>query len=354
MDEGRCLASCIHCGPCLRDCPFDTLTLAELGEDGPVTGTSYFTARDVPCEMCDDIPCVAACLTGALDPGFDDIDDARMGTAVLVDRENCLTFLGLRCDLCYRVCPSIDTAITLELSYNTRTDAHAIFEPTGHWPALTVLIGAGIVLAAYVLIAGRMYCSWVCLINPVTDAAHFLHRKLDLPKGWQPKREARLWIMGGVLVVSFVTGTIGWEVVSPITLLHRGLIFGMGAVWALVLGIFLFDLVVSRPGRCGHICPVGAFYGLIGQKSLLRVSAANRAACDDCMDCYAICPELQVISPALRGKGDGTPLILDSNGTNCGGCIDICAQNVFHFTHRFDDQIAAPEITSAPEQSAAR
>ncbi|QGX96988.1 ferredoxin-type protein NapG [Roseovarius faecimaris] len=132
LPEEDFLAACIRCGLCVRDCPYDTLVLAELGEDGPATGTPYFTARDVPCEMCDDIPCVAACPTGALDPALDNIDDAKMGIAVLVDQENCLNVLGLRCDVCYRVCPVIDEAITLELSHNERSGHHAIFLPVVH------------------------------------------------------------------------------------------------------------------------------------------------------------------------------------------------------------------------------
>ncbi|WP_193143013.1 MULTISPECIES: ferredoxin-type protein NapG [unclassified Meridianimarinicoccus] len=132
LPEDDFLAACIRCGLCVRDCPYDTLKLAELGEDGPATGTPYFTARDVPCEMCEDIPCVAACPTGALDPALDDIDDAEMGVAVLVDQENCLNFLGLRCDVCYRVCPVIDKAITLELRHNEVSGHHAIFAPTVH------------------------------------------------------------------------------------------------------------------------------------------------------------------------------------------------------------------------------
>ena len=64
LGEDNFLSACIRCGLCARDCPYDTLKLAELGEDGPATGTPYFTARDIPCEMCDDIPCVAACPTG--------------------------------------------------------------------------------------------------------------------------------------------------------------------------------------------------------------------------------------------------------------------------------------------------
>lgn len=129
--EDEFLAACIRCGLCVRDCPYPTLGLADVGEDVPV-GTPYFVARKAPCEMCDDIPCVKACPTGALDPNLTDIDDADMGLAVLVDEETCLNFQGLRCDVCYRVCPAIDEAITLELSHNTRTKKHAVFIPTVH------------------------------------------------------------------------------------------------------------------------------------------------------------------------------------------------------------------------------
>ncbi len=132
LAEPDFLAACIRCGLCVRDCPYDTLKLAELGIDGPATGTPFFTARDIPCEMCEDIPCVLACPTGALDHRLTDIDDAAMGTAVLIDQEHCLNFLGLRCDVCYRVCPVIDKAITLERQHNERSGHHAMFIPTVH------------------------------------------------------------------------------------------------------------------------------------------------------------------------------------------------------------------------------
>ncbi len=246
---------------------------------------------------------------------------------------------------------------SLTLGVLPLTDPFVLLQSTiaGHWPEVTALIGGLIVLVAYALIGGRVYCSWVCPINPVTDAAHWLHRRFDLPKGWQPKRSSRLWILAMVLIVSGLTGVIAWELINPITMLHRGLIFGMGFVWAMVIAIFVFDLFVARHGWCGHLCPVGAFYGLIGSKSLLRVSASNRAACNDCMDCYAVCPENQIISPALKSKQDATPLILSPDCTNCGRCIDVCAVDVFKFTHRFDDKVAVPtDPVPAPEPRAAR
>lgn len=131
LAEADFLAACIRCGLCVRDCPYNTLKLASPG-DAVVGGTPYFTARTVPCEMCEDIPCVKACPTNALDHQLTDINKSKMGLAALVDHETCLNFLGLRCDVCYRVCPVIDKAITLEKQHNPRSDRHAMLLPTVH------------------------------------------------------------------------------------------------------------------------------------------------------------------------------------------------------------------------------
>ena len=131
LAEDHFLSACSRCGLCVRDCPYKTLRLADIGE-GPAVGTPFFVARRVPCEMCQDIPCVVACPTGALDKGLVDIAKAKMGIAVLVGQETCLNFLGLRCDVCYRDCPLLDQAITLERHHNERTGKHAVFIPTVH------------------------------------------------------------------------------------------------------------------------------------------------------------------------------------------------------------------------------
>jgi len=128
--ESDFLSTCIKCGQCVDACPFDTLRLTKSGEQSQI-GAPRFVAREIPCYMCEDIPCARACPTGSLDKTTE-IRQARMGLAVLVDRENCIAFQGLRCEVCYRACPLLDKAISLDYRPQERTGKHAYFEPIVH------------------------------------------------------------------------------------------------------------------------------------------------------------------------------------------------------------------------------
>ena len=170
----------------------DTLKLATLAS-GLAAGTPYFVARDVPCEMCEDVPCAKVCPSGALDADIASIDDARMGLAVLLDHENCLNYQGLRCDVCYRVCPSIDRAITLEMERNMRTGKHARFLPTVHSDACT---GCGKCEQACVLdqaaikVLPRSAAICGCATSPFSLRHRAQHPAYGLPllDSSQPKR----------------------------------------------------------------------------------------------------------------------------------------------------------------------
>ena len=207
-----------------------------------------------------------------------------------------------------------------------------------HWPYTTAITGAVILLVFYLLVGGRVFCSWVCPVNVVTDAAAWSRRRLGIKTGRAPDSNTRYWLLGGVLIAAAASGALVWEWVNPVTYVQRSLIFGLtGGVW-LALGIFLYDLLVAGRGWCGHLCPMGAFYGLLGHTALLRVSAAKRSACNDCMDCFTVCPEPQVIRPALKQVGQQSPIILSGECTACGRCIDVCDLEVFKMTHRFDQR----------------
>jgi ferredoxin-type protein NapH len=212
-------------------------------------------------------------------------------------------------------------------------------------------LGALIVVAFYFLVGGRAYCAWVCPVNIVTDFAHWLRQRLGLRGNTKIKRDTRYWLLAASLLLSVFGGHVAWELINPVSVLHRGLLFGMGAGWLIILAVFLLDLAVSRRAWCGHLCPVGAFYSLLATRSPIRVRADNRDACDKCMDCFDVCPEPQVIHPALFGKKEGLgPLIDEAHCTNCGRCIDVCSKEVFVFGTRFGTAFNQ-EITSGANQA---
>ena len=210
---------------------------------------------------------------------------------------------------------------------------------SGHWPQTAAITGAVIVIAFYVIVAGRSFCAWVCPVNIITDIAFWMREKLPVGSASILSKSTRYWLLIAIMLLTFFQAQVIWELVNPVSMFHRSLIFGGGLAWVILLAIFLFDLLITRRGWCSHLCPMGAFYSLLGTHSLVRVRADNRAACNDCMDCYRVCPEQQVIRPALKGaEKDIGPVINSANCTNCGRCIDVCAPRVFHFGLRFNNK----------------
>jgi len=189
LDEKDFVKACIKCGTCVEACPYDTLKLSTPGDKIPV-GTPYFIPREIPCYMCPDIPCVPVCPSGALDikkvtdiqveDQKSDINLAKMGVAV-IDQQTCLAFWGIRCDACYRACPLIGEAITLEMIRNERTGKHAFLKPLINRDKCT---GCGLCEHACITEKPAVF------ILPVDKASgkvgeHYI-------KGWEEKDEQRI------------------------------------------------------------------------------------------------------------------------------------------------------------------
>jgi len=216
------------------------------------------------------------------------------------------------------------------------TDPFAVLQifAARHRVATEALTGALIIMLFFGLIAGRSFCSWVCPLNMVTDAANWLREKAGLTvSGNGPvviSRRTRYGVIGISLAVSLATGIAAFEWISPIAMLHRGIIFGMGMGWTLVLAVFIFDLFVQRDGFCGHVCPLGGFYALITRFSLIRIQH-DREKCSLCRKCLDICPERQVLP--MVGKSSST--VTSGACTNCGRCIEVCPDHAMKFGIRF-------------------
>ena len=198
---------------------------------------------------------------------------------------------------------------------------------TQHVLETSVIIGAGIVLLIYALLGGRTWCSWVCPINMVADLAAWMRRRLHIKDRIILKRNVRYTVLILSLILSALTGVAAFEWVSPISMFHRELIFGIGMGFMAVIGVFIFDLFVLRDGWCGHLCPLGAFYALIGKVAPVRI-LFDSPTCTHCGECARVCPEPQVMNLI---KATEAGMIASGECTNCGRCITICPENTLCF-----------------------
>lgn len=193
-----------------------------------------------------------------------------------------------------------------------------------------VLLGAFLIILFYMTIGGRAFCSWVCPVNIITDAANYLRRKFgfnQIQKRQPASRNIRYWVIAISLVISFFMGIAAFEFISPISMVHRGIIFGLGFGWASMLVIFLFDLFVLKNGWCGHICPLGGAYSLIGKFSFIRVHHKHDN-CTACMKCKEVCPEVHVLHMITK---DSLP-VTGKECTNCGRCVEVCDDEALNFS----------------------
>ncbi|EGR3405283.1 quinol dehydrogenase ferredoxin subunit NapH [Vibrio parahaemolyticus] len=204
---------------------------------------------------------------------------------------------------------------------------------TGHIPEFNALLGVVIVVVFYAILAPRAFCAWVCPLNIVTNLAAWLRRKFNIKASYRWSPAIRYWLIPVLMLGSALSGAILWTWLDPVAALHRGLVFGMGAGWVLIALVFVLDLLLVEHGWCGHLCPLGATYGVIGRKSLLRVTAVRREDCTKCMDCFYVCPEPEVLRQPLK---EGDRRVMDQNCISCGRCLDVCPEHVFEFKNRLN------------------
>jgi ferredoxin-type protein NapG len=101
VGEAIFLERCTKCSDCLKACPHESIVIHQ-------DGTPVIYPDQMPCYLCDDTPCIAACATEALLP-IDSVNEARMGVAVINHR---LCTAGQGCHACVSKCPT--DALTMD------------------------------------------------------------------------------------------------------------------------------------------------------------------------------------------------------------------------------------------------
>jgi NapH/MauN family ferredoxin-type protein len=342
-----------------------------LNVPNPVTGGSVA----VFCQHCLDPRCLAACPQGAVfraGTGRVTIDASRCVNCGIC-QEACVEAAPLhgpagdirKCDLCggdpacARLCPQQALEFTggkklrwlawlrwpvQALSFlllvvvlvgsvcSLSIAAYDIACPTGVlqniFSSKVLLLTAAVsalFLTALALLAGRLFCGWICPFGFLLDLADKL-----LPQRWRlpaalTRRANKYGVLLGAVVASTATGSQAFCAVCPIGTVCRA--YGVqsavaGAELALVPLIAALDVGGTR-SWCRYFCPVGALFALFARFGLVRIEiGAARCKKFSCKRCADICP-MGIVSGEDLQQGR-TPDISMAECIVCLRCVDIC------------------------------
>ena len=132
LNELAFLTECARCGRCILACPQGTLKAATASA-GLAMGTPHMVPREMPCFLCEGLPCIAACPKGALlwpksltEAGerLEGAEAVRIGVAQ-IKKTRCLTHetptrQAGRCRACVERCPYPGKAICLRVYGKSR------------------------------------------------------------------------------------------------------------------------------------------------------------------------------------------------------------------------------------------
>jgi len=210
--------------------------------------------------------------------------------------------------------PFTDPLAAVELLFSTKSFTSSL------------LISSFLVFFLYLIVGGRVFCSWACPIHLITEVTEIAGKKLDVFEKLPPLQVK--WItLAFTFLFSLLLSIPVFEVVSPIGIFVRSLFFGIGSNIIIIIGIILLEIFLYRRVWCRTLCPLGGFYSLIGRFSPLKVKF-YKERCTHCYECKKQCLVEEVLDPSLE-RGDSW--IISGECTNCGYCISDCPTKALKF-----------------------
>lgn len=188
------------------------------------------------------------------------------------------------------------------------------------WPVLWSVLP----LAVLALVLGRFFCSWVCPLNTILEWVSVVKKpsQESIANSYLPLR-----ILAGLLIAAFLVDLPLFSMISPIGILGRAILFGIGLEVLLILAIIVAEWLIGSKTWCRRLCPVGAVYGILGWMRCLTVQI-HSASCTQCGRCHAAC----TMKVSVGSQED-----LDRfHCTNCGDCVEVCAEHAVQFKLQFN------------------
>lgn len=189
-------------------------------------------------------------------------------------------------------------------------------------------VAALAIALVYALVRGRAFCGWVCPLGTVLEAIEWVASRIRRALGLKPQdaqaplpRRTKVGIAAGAIVLSALVSVPVFEAVSPLSAVHRLVLFGSTVgVTTFVLAVVL-DVLWGKRVWCRCLCPLGGFYEAIGRIGFANVRI-DHAACVHCDRCQEACPaDPQILTPSIDGAES---FVKAGDCMACGACVDAC------------------------------
>jgi len=182
-----------------------------------------------------------------------------------------------------------------------------------------IVILSGVLITS--IVAGPVFCGWLCPLGSIQDWANALARKIQIPQAkishslGQLLKVTKYLVLALILFATAKSFNLAFIKADPYyALMH----FYTGEVAPLALIILLTTLLTSlfiqRPW-CRWLCPLGAILSLLGKSSILKVKRPSKV-CIACGACSKACPVS--LDPSAEEH------VEESRCIRCGLCEGSC------------------------------
>lgn len=219
----------------------------------------------------------------------------------------------------------------------------------------TALLGAAF-LVGFAIVMGPVFCGWVCPLGLVLDLNHalrrffrkrVLHRRKAEPVPKPISDEIKYALFGLLVGFAIITQIPLFQIVSPINMLVRALVFGSALGLAAVAAIVVMEWIWPRLW-CRALCPLGSLYAIVGRLGVFRVQInPAEAGKVPCRKCSTRCPMGVPIMDSYTMKGERA--VTHPNCTRCGECTEVCPRGVLKLSLFPYPSGDAPVTTCKPD-----
>lgn len=187
---------------------------------------------------------------------------------------------------------------------------------------LNLAVFIGVVLI--VLLAGRAFCSWICPLGTISEWLAALGKKMGisrkLPREYPGKIIFSLKYIVLLLIIIFSALNVDlvFRKFCPYFTLFSFHGHEVEVISYFVLGNILIAGVVFPLFWCRVLCPLNAFFRILGIFPFLRVFR-DKHKCNGCGKCDRVCLEEIEVSSVETVKNGAC--------TNCMNCVDSCPKD---------------------------